>query len=81
MQLITWLLRLIIFVVLICFSLINSKDITLHYYQHQSVELPLSVILLVFFALGVLLTILTTPRNTVAKKVDRFQSDRVGGQE
>lgn len=48
MQLITWLLRLIIFIVLVCFSAINSDKVLLYYYHGQSLELPLSVILLIF---------------------------------
>lgn len=68
MQLITWLLRLILFIVLVCFSAINSDKILLYYSHDQSVELPLSIVLLIFFGLGVLLTIFTTPRNSSAKK-------------
>ncbi|PTN09442.1 DUF1049 domain-containing protein [Nitrosomonas aestuarii] len=68
MQLIIWLLRLIVFVFLVGFAAINLENTTLFYYQNQSLELPLSVLLLIFFALGVMLTILTTPRKTDAKK-------------
>ncbi|MDR4514870.1 LapA family protein [Nitrosomonas sp.] len=68
MQLITWLLRLIIFVGLVCFSMINSENITLNYYHDRSLELPLSVVLLFFFGLGVVLTLITAPSKTAAKK-------------
>lgn len=68
MQLITWLLRLIIFLLLVIFATENSENITIHYYQNQSLEIPLSVALLIFFALGVLLTLLTTTRKSGANK-------------
>jgi len=68
MRFISWLLRLIIFVVLVHFSMINSDKVTLHYYQDQSLELPLSVALLVFFSMGVLLTMITASRKTTSKK-------------
>lgn len=68
MQLITWLLRLIIFLLLVVFAAENSENITIYYYQDQSLEMPLSVALLIFFALGVLLTLLTAPRKSIVKK-------------
>ncbi len=68
MRFISWILRLIIFVVLVHFSMINSEKITLHYYHNQSLELPLSVALLIFFSMGVLLTIITAPRRAASKK-------------
>ena len=68
MQLITWLLRLILFIILVCFSVINSDKISLYYYHDLSLELPLSVVLLIFFGLGVLLTIFTSSRKSSAKK-------------
>jgi len=61
MYLITWLLRIGIFVLLIGFAAINSETIALNYYLDKSFDLPLSVVLLLFFALGVGLTYLSTP--------------------
>ena len=68
MQLITWLLRLIIFIFLINFAAANSENITINYYQDEFLELPLSVALLIFFALGVVLTIVSVPRKSTVKK-------------
>ena len=68
MQLITWLLRLIIFIFLINFAAANSENITINYYQDEFLELPLSVALLIFFALGVVLTIVSVPRKSSVKK-------------
>lgn len=55
-NLITWLLRIAIFVVLAVFASRNSQPVTLQYYLDQSIELPFSVVLLIFFALGALIT-------------------------
>ncbi|HQU62061.1 MAG: LapA family protein [Nitrosomonas sp.] len=46
----------------------NSENITLYYFEDRFIEIPLSVVLLVFFALGVFLTILTTSRCSAAKR-------------
>jgi lipopolysaccharide assembly protein A len=62
MYLITWLLRIGIFVLLVSFAANNSETITLNYYLDKSFDLPLSVVLLLFFALGVGLTYLSIPR-------------------
>ncbi|SET42496.1 Protein of unknown function [Nitrosomonas marina] len=68
MHIINWLLRLIIFVGLVCFSVNNSENIMLNYYYDQSIELPLSVVILVAFSLGVFLTLLATLRKTNINK-------------
>ncbi|MBX3617664.1 LapA family protein [Nitrosomonas sp.] len=52
MKLITWLSRIFVFVVLAIFASNNSQPIMLQYYFDKSIELPLSVALLIFFALG-----------------------------
>ena len=59
-NLITWLLRIAVFVILAVFASKNSQPVLLQYYldQSQSIELPLSVALLIFFALGVFITAL-----------------------
>ena len=57
-NLITWLLRIAVFVILAVFASKNSQPVTLQYYLDQSIELPLSVALLIFFALGVFITAL-----------------------
>jgi len=58
MNLITWLLRIAVFVVLAVFASKNSQPVTLQYYLDQSIDLPFSVALLIFFALGALITVL-----------------------
>ncbi len=61
MYLITWLLRIGIFVLLVSFAANNSETVTLNYYLDKSYDLPLSVVLLLFFALGVGMTYISTP--------------------
>jgi len=68
MKLLTWSLRLIVFFVFVCFAAMNSENITLYYFHERSVEMPLSVAILVFFGLGVLLTIFTNPASYTRKK-------------
>lgn len=68
MQVITWSLRLVIFFLFAGFAAMNSENIVVHYYEDCFVEIPLSVALLAFFALGVFLTIFTSPRCLVGKK-------------
>ena len=57
MNLIAWLLRIAVFVILAIFASKNSQPIMLQYYLDRSIELPLSVALLIFFTLGVLITL------------------------
>jgi len=62
MNLIAWLLRIVVFVVLAVFASKNSQSVMLQYYLDKSIELPLSVVLLIFFALGILVTLLFSRR-------------------
>jgi putative membrane protein len=62
MNLITWLLRIVVFVILAVFASKNSQPVMLQYYLDKSIELPLSVILLGSFAAGILLTLLFARR-------------------
>ncbi|WP_412481270.1 LapA family protein [Azonexus sp. IMCC34839] len=59
MTIITWGLRLVLFVLLVLFALQNSAPISLHWFPGQVWEGPLVLVLLVFFAAGVLLGVLS----------------------
>ncbi|MCE7914986.1 MAG: LapA family protein [Nitrosomonas sp. PRO4] len=63
-NLFAWLLRIVVFVILAVFASKNSQPVMLQYYLDKTIELPLSVALLIFFALGILLTLLFVGRNT-----------------
>ena len=62
MNLIRWLLRIVVFVILAVFASKNSQPVMLQYYLDKSIELPLSVILLGSFAAGILITLLFARR-------------------
>lgn len=69
MQLLTWILRVVVFLLLLSFATQNSELIALKYYlMDKPVELPLSIVLLVFFATGVFLTYLSTLLSKYFKK-------------
>lgn len=68
MNLITWLLRIVVFVILAVFASKNSQPVTLQYYLDKSIELPLSAVLLLFFTLGILITLLFARRCCTLKK-------------
>jgi len=58
MNLIAWLLRIAVFVILAVFASKNLQTVELQYYLDKSIELPLVVALLIFFALGTLITVI-----------------------
>jgi uncharacterized integral membrane protein len=55
----TWGIRILIFLFLLVFAFNNTSAVTLHFFFGQSWELPLILLLFVFFVAGVLLGILT----------------------
>lgn len=59
MTIITWGLRLVLFVLLVLFALQNSAPISLHWFPGQVWEGPLVLVLLVFFAAGIFLGVLS----------------------
>ncbi len=63
MNLILWILRIVVFVILAVFASKNSQPVILQYYLDKSIELPLSVVILIFFALGILITMLFARRS------------------
>ena len=87
MQIISWILKLIIFVVLLGFALGNTDPVRMGFFGNQAVSVdgPLVVFLLMFFLLGLLLGILTfmprlfRQRRLVARlkrDLDRMQRQR-----
>ena len=47
-----WLVRIIVFFLLVTFTVKNSDSVTIYYYLGFEHELPISVVLLIFFAIG-----------------------------
>jgi uncharacterized integral membrane protein len=57
-RLITWVLRLAVFLLLVAFAAKNAEPVTLRFYFDLALEAPLVVVLFAFFAAGVLFGIL-----------------------
>ena len=60
MKMIIWFLRISVFAILAVFASQNSQPVVLQYYLDKSIELPLSAVMLAFFALGIFITIIFT---------------------
>jgi uncharacterized integral membrane protein len=54
MRIVTWALRLIVFVLLLAFAAKNLEPVTLRFYFDLALEAPLIVLLFAFFAAGAL---------------------------
>ena len=54
MRIVTWAIRLIVFVLLIAFAAKNVEPVTLRFYFDLALQAPLVVLLFAFFAIGAL---------------------------
>ncbi len=52
MRYILWLLKLVLFVIVLTFAVKNTAPVTVHYYLGTQWEAPLILVLLVFFTVG-----------------------------
>lgn len=68
MRLIFWLLRIVVFVLLVSFIAKNFEPVTLHYYLDYEYQLPLSIVLLIFLALGMIIGYFSFLGNESRKK-------------
>ncbi len=68
MQLFIWLLRIFLFLLLVSFTAKNSEPVTLSYYLDQTVQLPMSIVLLICFALGMVIGYLSCLTTRFRKK-------------
>ncbi len=58
MRIVTWAIRLVVFVLLIAFAAKNADKVTLRFYFDLALEAPLVLLLLAFFAAGALFGVL-----------------------
>ena len=58
MRIVTWAIRLIVFVLLIAFAAKNVEPVTLRFYFDLALQAPLVVLLFAFFAAGALFGVL-----------------------
>ena len=68
MRLISWLLRIVVFVLLVSFIAKNFEPVTLYYYLDYEYQLPLSIVLLIFLALGMIIGYFSFLGNKSRKK-------------
>ena len=52
MKIIIWILRLIVFVLLLVLAARNSQTVTIEFFFDHSWQLPLNLVMLIFFAAG-----------------------------
>jgi len=48
----SWVVRALLFLVIFAFALLNTEPVILHFFLGRTWELPMILVLLVFFALG-----------------------------
>jgi len=60
MRVLTWILRIILFLALFLFALKNTDSVSLHLYFDRAWQAPLILVLLVFFAAGAAMGVLAT---------------------
>ncbi len=68
MKMTIWFIRVTIFAILGLFASQNSQIVTVQYYIDKTMDLPLSVVMLAFFALGILITLFFTVCDIRTKK-------------
>jgi len=68
MRIVTWTIRLVLFVLLVAFGAKNIEPVTLRFYFDLAVEAPLILILFGAFALGALFGILALVGKLVRQK-------------
>ena len=68
MRIVTWTIRLVLFVLLVAFGAKNVDPVTLRFYFDLAVEAPLILIMFGAFALGVLFGILALTAKVVRQK-------------
>ena len=60
MRMVTWTIRLALFLVLLVFAVRNTEPVTLRFWFDQAWQAPLVMVLLAFFAAGALLGLAAT---------------------
>jgi lipopolysaccharide assembly protein A len=59
MRIVTWTIRLVVFLLLVAFAAKNIEPVTLRFYFDLALQAPLIVALFAFFALGALFGVLS----------------------
>jgi len=80
MRVLSWALRITLFLALFLFALKNTDPVTLRLYFEQSWQAPLVLVLLVFFALGAALGVIATLATVfrLRREIGRLQRELRG---
>ena len=68
MRIVTWAIRLVVFVLLIAFAAKNVEPVTLRFYFDLALQAPLVLLLLGFFAAGALFGVLALTGTLLRQK-------------
>jgi uncharacterized integral membrane protein len=81
MRLITWAVRLLVFVLLVAFAAKNVEPVTLRFYFDLALQAPLVAVLFGFFALGALFGILAVTGTLLRQRREISSLKRKTGME
>ncbi|AKJ68679.1 hypothetical protein PATSB16_27740 [Pandoraea thiooxydans] len=76
MKLIVWIVRLVIFLVLLLLALANTDEVPLHLFLGHTWTAPLILIGLAFFVVGMLMGVLATLPSLVRQRFDLRRARR-----
>jgi len=77
MRILTWAIRLALFVLLLAFAARNTEPVTLRFYFDLAWQAPLIALLLAFFAAGALLGLIATLGTFLAQRREIARLQRV----
>ncbi|BDD90799.1 LapA family protein [Pandoraea sp. XJJ-1] len=76
MKLIVWIVRLIVFVVLLCLALANTGEVTLNLFLGHTWTAPLIMIGLAFFVVGGVIGVLATLPSLMRQRLELRRTRR-----
>jgi len=79
MRLLTWAIRIALFVVLLAFAAKNTEPVALRFYFDLAWRAPLVAVLLAFFAAGVALGLLAMLGTWITQRREIARLKRLGG--
>ena len=68
MRMVTWTIRLTVFLVVLVFAVRNTEPVTLRFWFDQAWQAPLVIVLLAFFAAGAVLGLAATVGTTLRQR-------------
>ena len=81
MRLVTWAIRLLVFLLLVAFAAKNVEPVTLRFYFDVALEAPLVAVLFAFFVAGALFGILALLGTVLRQKRELSSLKRKAGME